>query len=174
MIRGTVIDLRPIRESDLDQLEAWANDEDFRSEYNCFGLNSTGRVRRAYAEHGYLGDDDGRLLVVTKEGEVAGDVSYRRLRHGGGASNRVYDLGISLVPVHRGKGYGSEAQRLLAAYLFATYTIERVEASTDVANLPEQRALERAGFTREGVLRRAQYRNGAWHDLVIYSKLRGE
>ena len=52
--------------------------------------------------------------------------------------------------------------------------IERVEASTDVENVPEQRALERAGFTREGVLRRAQWRAGDWHDVVLYSKLRGE
>jgi aminoglycoside 6'-N-acetyltransferase len=50
----------------------------------------------------------------------------------------------------------------------------RVEAQTDVTNLAEQRALEKAGFTREGVLRKAQWRGGAYHDLVVYSKLRGE
>jgi RimJ/RimL family protein N-acetyltransferase len=38
----------------------------------------------------------------------------------------------------------------------------------------EQRALEKAGFTREGVLRQAQWRSGGWHDQVMYSKLRGE
>ena len=41
-------------------------------------------------------------------------------------------------------------------------------------NLAEQRALERAGFTREGVLRHAQFRGGGFHDLVIYSRLRGD
>ena len=50
----------------------------------------------------------------------------------------------------------------------------RVEASTDITNLAEQRALEKAGFTREGVLRKAQWRAGDWHDLVVYSLLRGE
>ena len=50
----------------------------------------------------------------------------------------------------------------------------RVEASTDITNSAELRALEKAGFTREGVLRKAQWRNGDWHDLVVYSKLRGE
>ena len=78
------------------------------------------------------------------------------------------------IPAHRRRGYGAEAQALLARYLFDTYTVERVEASTDVENVPEQRALERAGFTREGVLRRAQWRAGDWHDVVLYSKLRGE
>ena len=34
--------------------------------------------------------------------------------------------------------------------------------------------LEQAGFTREGVLRQAHWRMGVHHDLVMYSKLRGE
>lgn len=76
--------------------------------------------------------------------------------------------------VDRGRGHGSEAQRLLADSLFAAYPIARVEAHTDVENLPEQRALEKAGFTREGVPRRAQWRAGAWHDVAMYSRLRGE
>ena len=36
------------------------------------------------------------------------------------------------------------------------------------------RALERAGYHREGVLRGAQWRAGAWHDLVLYARLRGD
>ena len=36
------------------------------------------------------------------------------------------------------------------------------------------RALEKAGFTREGALRKSQWRNGDWRDMLMYSKLRGE
>jgi RimJ/RimL family protein N-acetyltransferase len=43
-----------------------------------------------------------------------------------------------------------------------------------VDNLAEQRALERAGFAREGVLRSAQFRDGRFHDLVLYSRLRSD
>jgi RimJ/RimL family protein N-acetyltransferase len=75
---------------------------------------------------------------------------------------------------NRGRGHGAEAQRQLAAYLFAHIRVERLEASTDVDNLAEQRALERAGFAREGILRSAQFRDGAFHDLVLYSRLRGD
>ncbi|MEO6713505.1 MAG: GNAT family protein, partial [Mycobacteriales bacterium] len=57
-------------------------------------------------------------------------------------------------------------------HLFATTDVFRIEASTDVENVAEQRSLERAGFTREGVLRRAQFRSGAYHDIVLYSRLR--
>ena len=60
----------------------------------------------------------------------------------------------------------------MAQLLFRLFDIERVEASTDVENIAEQRSLEKAGFTREGVQRRAQFRAGAYHDLVSYSILR--
>ncbi len=52
--------------------------------------------------------------------------------------------------------------------------MHRVEAHTDVQNLAEQRALEKAGFTREGVTRQAQWRGGALHDGYLYSVLRSE
>jgi RimJ/RimL family protein N-acetyltransferase len=83
-------------------------------------------------------------------------------------------MGISLVPEARGHGHGSEAQRQLADYLFATTDANRVEASTDVENLAEQRSLEKAGFQREGVQRGAQFRAGEYHDLVVYSRLRDD
>lgn len=174
MLRGTLIALRPVAENDLALLEAWDADPDHHGEYNTFGLSPAGQIRRSFAEHHYLTDDRGMLLAVTKAGEVAGDVSYRTVKHGGGLANRVYEIGVTIAPTQRGQGYGAEAQRMLAAYLFATYPIARVQATTDVTNTGEQRALERAGFTREGILRQAQFRNGGWHDMVMYSKLRGE
>jgi len=38
----------------------------------------------------------------------------------------------------------------------------------------EQRALEKAGFLREGIARHAQFRAGQWRDLVVYSRLRSD
>jgi RimJ/RimL family protein N-acetyltransferase len=103
-----------------------------------------------------------------------GDIDYHMVHYGPIEMSGAYSFGIVLVPEQRGKGYGVEAQQLLTEYLFAVYPIMRVEASTDITNRAEQRALEKAGFTREGVLRKAQWRNGDWHDMVVYSKLRGE
>jgi RimJ/RimL family protein N-acetyltransferase len=51
--------------------------------------------------------------------------------------------------------------------------LERLEAVTDVANVRSQRVLEKAGFHREGVLRRyiAGRRGSGARDAVIYSFL---
>lgn len=174
MIHGDKIDLRPFTRSDLELFEAWANDPQYNSEYNSFGLRPAGGLERGFSEAGLLDARHGMLVIVTKSGVVAGDVSYHQERYGPNEGSVAYNIGIIVAPEHRGQGYGIEAQRLLAAYLFATYPVMRVEASTDITNIPEQRALEKAGFTREGVARQAQWRQGAYHDLVVYSKLRGE
>lgn len=69
---------------------------------------------------------------------------------------------------------GTWAKRELVRLILLHTPVNRVEASTDVTNLPEQRALGKAGFTREGVLRGAQWRLGAWHDMVLFSRLRAD
>jgi RimJ/RimL family protein N-acetyltransferase len=115
--------------------------------------------------------DIGRMVVV--EGEVAvGSVSWHSVFYGPNLGSRSYNIGIGLAESARGRGIGSAAQRLLAEHLFATTDVRRIEASTDVDNLAEQRSLENAGFSREGVLRSAQFRAGGWHDLIAFSVLR--
>ncbi len=81
-------------------------------------------------------------------------------------------MGIAILPGARGRGYGTQAHRLLARYLFAHTPVHRIEAATEAGNLAEQRALEKAGFTREGVIRGTGWRDGAWRDGVLYSLLR--
>jgi RimJ/RimL family protein N-acetyltransferase len=81
-------------------------------------------------------------------------------------------IGIWLVPSARGRGIGRLAQRQLAELFFRHTATNRVEAHTDVENIAEQRALEAAGFEREGVTRGAQWRDGAYHDGYLYATIR--
>jgi RimJ/RimL family protein N-acetyltransferase len=168
--------LRPVRASEVELLEGWRADEEAQGPFGWFGFEPPGALGRRHERDGLLGEDRGNLLVVgdLPDHTPIGEVSYIAVHHGPPPASRAFNLGIYLVPEHRGRGHGAEAQRQLAAYLFATTLVERVEASTDVDNLAERRALEKAGFTREGVLRHAQFRAGAFRDLVLYSKLRGE
>jgi RimJ/RimL family protein N-acetyltransferase len=77
-----------------------------------------------------------------------------------------------LLPEHRGQGHGTTAQRQLADYLLATTTVHRLEATTEIDNTAEQRALERAGFVREGLLRGRGFVRGQWRDGYMYARLR--
>jgi RimJ/RimL family protein N-acetyltransferase len=171
---GTV-SLRPIGQDDLVLLDTWRNDPDHQSEYGDF--MSMHRRRNTFRERweldGLLGEEAGNLLICL-DSEPVGALQWHSVQYGPNAGSQALSLGISVEPGVRGRGVGSLAQRLLADYLFAHTPVHRVEASTDVTNIAEQTALERAGFSREGVLRGAQFRRGDWHDMVMYSKLRAD
>jgi RimJ/RimL family protein N-acetyltransferase len=168
----TRVRLRPVREQDLAVLEEGESRE--ADPWNWFRFSSGEGRRHRFAENGMLGEGSGTLAVETPDGALAGSVSWHTVQHGPGTAGAALNIGISLLPSERGLGYGPAAQRALAEYLFATTRIERIEAETDVENMAEQRALERAGFSREGVLRHAQFRAGQWRDTVLYSVLRDE
>ena len=113
-------------------------------------------------------------LLVDCEGNPVGYVSWHAVHYGPNRGSQAWNIGIHVADTARGLGIGSVAQRLLAEHLLATTDVDRIEASTDVTNIAEQRALERAGFTREGILRQAQERPDGRHDLVSYSFLRAD
>ncbi|MFM7120606.1 MAG: GNAT family N-acetyltransferase, partial [Gammaproteobacteria bacterium] len=109
--------------------------------------------------------------VVVFDQQIVGTLSWHAVPYGPTARSRAWSLGIGLAQPFRGRGIGTVAQRLLSDHLLQM--AHRVEASTDIMNVAEQRALEKAGFTREGVLRGAQFRaDGRHHDLVMFSRIR--
>ncbi|MGN6445571.1 GNAT family N-acetyltransferase [Amnibacterium sp.] len=137
-----------------------------------FGWSASDARSRRFASDGMLGPDHGNLVVDVAGIGMVGDVGWSPVHHGPPPHGQALNIGIALFAEHRGNGYGTAAQRLLAEHLFAFTRWERLEACTDVTNVAEQRALAGAGFTREGVLRHAQWRAGAFHDAVLFSRLR--
>jgi RimJ/RimL family protein N-acetyltransferase len=134
-----------------------------------FGWSDPRRYRRVWADTGLLTNDGGTLMVVRGD-ERLGFVEWRRRQVT--KYSYCWAMGIAMLPEARRRGFGTQAHRLLADYLFAHTTAHRVEADTELDNIAEQRALEKAGFQREGVLRGCVWRDGAWRDGVLYSLLR--
>jgi RimJ/RimL family protein N-acetyltransferase len=161
--------LRPVRDDEADLLAQWR--ADVQTEYEEWGAEPPGMPSDAtYPKPPGMGE----LMVTDGHDLPIGTVSWHQVVYGPRAGSVALDIGIALRPSARGHGHGARAQRMLAEYLFRTFPVHRVQASTDVLNVPEQRALERAGFVREGVLRGAQWRAGDWHDLVSYARLRSD
>lgn len=165
------VKLRPVAEADLELLERLTNDPVDTGEHQWFGWHDPGYLRRRWQETGMLTTESG-MLVPTLGGRVLGLVSWHRTRTGPMAF--CWNMGLVLAPEARGHGYGTEAQRLLVEYLFAHTQLNRVEATTEAGNRAEQRSLEKAGFTREGVLRGYDFRDGEWRDHVVYSVVRSD
>jgi ribosomal-protein-alanine N-acetyltransferase len=162
--------LGPVTDDDLGMFRRFA------VEPGLVGLDWNGfrdpqaPVRR-FAEDGFLGKDDGRLMVRTSNG-AAGLVSWRSGSFDG--RTQYWEIGIALLPEYRGRGIGWRAQALLTEYLFRHTPVQRIQATTHLENVAEQKSLEKAGFRLEGVLRGCEFRDGRYRDGCLYSRLRDD
>jgi len=169
-VTAVVTRLRAVRPDEEDLLLRWRAEP--ASDFEDFAGGAAPTRHDALASA--LPRGLGRLAVTDGDEVLLGMVGWHEVSYGPNSGSTAINIGISLRPPARGAGHGSRAQRMLADYLFASFAVNRVEASTDVRNTVEQRALQHAGFTQEGVLRGAQWRRGAWHDLVAYARLRDD
>ncbi|WCN84320.1 GNAT family N-acetyltransferase [Micromonospora sp. LH3U1] len=163
--------LRPVGEPDLAMFRRFCTEPGLIG-LDWVGFKDAGAPARRFAVDGYLGEDDGRLVVEVEQEHAAGIVSYTAGRYAGRAS--YWEIGIVLLPQWRGRGIGWRAQALLCDYLFHHSPAQRVQAGTHPENVAEQRALEKAGFQLEGVVRASEFRAGQWRDGYLYSRLRDD
>jgi RimJ/RimL family protein N-acetyltransferase len=75
-------------------------------------------------------------------------------------------------PADWSRGFGGEATRLICDHAFDTMNLQRIQLHVWAGNEPAVKAYERAGFEREGVLRRAMYHAGRYEDFYVMAKLR--
>ena len=167
------VELRPVVESDLDAFDAAFQNRSGASEYQWFGFTPTQGQREALRTRGLLAGSDNMLAVVA-DGDLAGRVEWLERRWGRRDTSLCWEIAIGILPVLRGKGIGTRAQRELVSYLFAHTRVERIQATTDPENTAELTCLRKIGFVEEGTVRRAQWRGGRWHDQVLFSVLRDE
>jgi RimJ/RimL family protein N-acetyltransferase len=169
---GRLVRLRDVTAEDAQLIDGW--NREAAGGFNDFGQEREPMSREVLARGPLRNERGARLIVETLDGEPVGTVDARISPYGPPPWSNAWQIGIELGREARGRGYGSEAQRLVADWLFATTSANRVEAATDIENIAEQRSLEKAGYRREGVLRGAQFRAGRYHDLVFYARLRSD
>ena len=165
------VTLRAFVEDDLPFLDRLDTDHEALGPFEWLGVRDPRARRRRWERDRFVSAESTAVAVVLADGTVAGIGSWRA-QDRGGPPGGCYEIGLALLPEHRGRGLGTAAQRLLVDHLFGFTIANRLEATTEADNLAEQKALERIGFTREGVLRGAGFRAGAWRDLVLYALLR--
>jgi RimJ/RimL family protein N-acetyltransferase len=166
--------LRPVEAADLLLVERWTSSRQLGEGLNDLFLPPA--LLRMAADSGRLINEAGGLLMVERiaDSTPIGIVTWQAKGFGADPRSRYWSIGIALVPEARGRGYGTAAQRLHVDYLFETTPVNRVEACCDMENLAAQRKSEKVGLRREGVARGLRYRDGRWHDVVVYARLRGD
>lgn len=149
----------------------WFNDPEFLGEYE-------GLFQFSKSEFEILFGTEDRhetagFFINKKDGTKVGIINHFYLLHLD-PSIRLLELGFFMLPEERGKGYCTEAAKIMVDYLFLSKDTVRIQATTSVGNLGSQKVLEKVGFRREGTMRKSAYIRGQWRDDFLYSILREE
>ncbi|CAN5732638.1 GNAT family N-acetyltransferase [soil metagenome] len=117
-----------------------------------------------------LGRDPTFAIVDRHSGRMVGCVGLRGESHGGHAM----EIGYWMAPAGRGRGLMTEAVKLVSRWALDDLAVERVGLLVYVGNDASARVAERAGYQREGLLRRYAMQRGVARDCVIFSLLRDD
>jgi uncharacterized protein len=125
-----------------------------------------GQVRESLRQR-QLGERLPFVQRSARTGEIVGTTSF----YGMDEVNRCIAIGFTMLGQRWWRtGINTEAKLLLLRRAFDDLGAVRVEWHTDLCNERSQRAIERLGATREGVMRRQRLRpDGTWRDTVLYS-----
>jgi RimJ/RimL family protein N-acetyltransferase len=85
------------------------------------------------------------------------------------ARNKIADLGYWVRTSRTKNGIATAAARLLAQFGFGEIGLTRIEIAVEPGNRPSLRVAEKAGATREGLLRNRLFRRDRPHDAVMFS-----
>ena len=109
-------------------------------------------------------------FAIRADGHAAGFAAFVRLDLDAAQG----EIGYVLAANGRGRGLATRAVSLLTAWGFEELGLERVELRIDPRNAASERVAERAGFTKEGVLRNIAFKEGRRTDVGVWSRLRSD
>jgi RimJ/RimL family protein N-acetyltransferase len=164
MLKGKIINLKLLEKDDIPLFTEWANDADYGGKFEPLDQCSLNDMQKWYEN---LPSTEQWFFIEKKDGTKVGHILYLKERD-------HYTIGFILHLEERGKGYCTEAVKILVDYLFLSKDIVRVQAEANPGNTASCRVLEKAGFIREGVLRQVCFIRGKWLDGALYSILREE
>lgn len=171
MLRGDRVVLRQVRESELAMLWTLHADIANRGAYYPRGVVSETTFRTQFAESGFWSREEGTLLITTPDDRVVGNIEwFPTLRY-------LSEVELSYQLFDRaddGKGYASEAVRMLVRYLFENRPLNRIRLVIHPDNTGSRRVAEKTGFRFEGLMRGAWLSRGRYQDVELWSILRDE
>lgn len=171
-LEGTVVRLEPLAEAHVPDLAAVGLDPDIWRFMLYGNIDTADKLRGFVLEmlaRQARGGDLPFAVVLRETGQAIGCTRYMEIQR----AHRGLEIGGTWYGAqHRGTAVNTECKYLLLRHAFEVYACIRVQLKTDANNERSQRAIERLGAVREGVLRNHMIRpDGTVRDSVYYSIL---
>ncbi|KMJ57431.1 acetyltransferase [Bacillus sp. LL01] len=173
LLKSDRLQLRKMEREDIELYHSWRNDMDIMAttspSMDVYTLEET----RSFVENIILQSSSSKsYIIVEKEGNTSiGVTSLINIDTKNRNAECIIDIGEKK---HWGKGYGSEALKLLLDYAFLELNLHRVSLRVFSFNEKAIHLYTKLGFEKEGISREGLYRNGRWHDIVHMGILKRE
>ena len=164
LLEGKNVNLRIAEKEDISLVLEWVNNPEFYGLYNPLQQTSKTELEKRFEN---LPPEEKAFFIEKKDGSKVGGISHSLV-------GNQWEIGYTMIPTERRKGYCTEAVEIMVDYLFLSKDIGRIQAHTDVRNVGSQKVLEHVGFRREGTIRKSSFVRGEWRDMFLYGILREE
>lgn len=171
-LRGEQFHLRPLERQDADHFWQWCQDREA-------SLYSLTRWRLAHSRdqiqewlnHHIVDKTCFSLGIALRDGALIGEAGISKID----SINRSGEYYIFIGDRnHWGKGIGREVTRTIVDYGFSDLNLHRIMLTVSELNTAGIKTYRKAGFSDEGVMREACYRDGRYHHKLMMSILRGD
>jgi RimJ/RimL family protein N-acetyltransferase len=164
LLEGKSVNLKLVEKEDLPLLAELSNDAEYLGDYIWLPQQSRTEWEKRYDN---LSPDTKWFFIERKDGTKIGTMFHWFI-------GNLLEISCVLAPNERGKGYGVEATQLMVDYLFLSKDVTRIQAHTRADNMVSQKVLQKAGFRKEGIIRKSVFSRGEWRDRALCSILREE
>ena len=167
---GERVRLRGVRDDDLPTLAKWEMDPGRMTTLtNKVAPPSEAAARERIAKWSANEKDDLGFAIETLGDPpvLVGNIGL----YGAHPKDRCATIGIALGREHIGRGYGTDAMRVIVDYGFRELGLHRIQLGVASFNPAGIRAYEKAGFVEEGRYRESVLHDGHWYDEVLMSVL---
>ena len=167
---GELVRLRGVRDDDLPVLAAWEMDAGRMATLSNWVAPPSEAAARERVTRWSANDKDNLGFAIETLDDppvLAGNVGMWGAR----PKDRCATIGIALGREYVGRGYGTDAMRVIVSYGFREMGLHRIQLGVAPFNPAGIRAYEKAGFVEEGRLRESVLHDGRWYDEVLMSIL---
>lgn len=166
-LAGRVVRLEPLRDEHAPGLLAAADPELFRFTPQGPAEWTVDGFRADIAKVNAIPDTVAFAIIHGPKNTVIGRTTYMEIR----PAHRGLEIGRTwLARAHQGTAVNPEMKYLLMRHAFETLGAIRVQYKTGHTNLQSQRAIDKLGAVREGVLRNHMIQpDGSYRDTVVFS-----
>lgn len=169
MYYGEKVCLRAYKEEDIQVATSFINDKELKK----FLVTNVPFPTSSWEEEEWV-----KSQRSNKNGEynfAIEDIKTKKYIGGCGIQNvnwlaRVATVGIMIGNKdYWGKGYGTDAMKVLMKFIFEDMNIRKIRLSTFSFNLRAQKSYEKCGFQVEGILKDEIFKEGKYYDEIIMS-----